>query len=348
MDSENSQTVCKNCKSLIHPDSVFCPVCGQRQHRDHLRLRIMLSDFFSTIFNLDNRIFRTIKGILIPAKLTQAYKRGEINKYISPARLFLVSLILHFAIYSTLFDFGQLKKLNDETLMDIRTKELCHQYELLTAQLGIEENDSLKLKLFNRLDCNKTDTFPSTDLIIFGKYSIRSIGIEKKDAHTLSLSEIDEKYNFPGWQEKYLAFQLIKFAQNPVGGINYIVANMAWGVVLVILLTSLLMKLLYSRQRPYYVELVTLHMHNHAFIFLLSLLIIYLPVKISGGTGGISGVSTSIMIIVSFVYIYLSLKFYFGQGWIKTFVKFFITGIVYMILVLLFAGLVSLSSLFLF
>ena len=348
MNSENNQLVCKNCKSLRHNDSVFCPVCGQRQHRDHLRLKIMLSDFFSTLFNLDNRIFRTLKWILIPAKLTQAYKRGEINSYINPARFFLVTLILHFAIYSTLFDFGQLKKLNDETLMDIRTKELCNQYAQLSSELGIETDDSLKTKLFNRLNCENTDTFPNSDFTFFNNFSIRSIGIEKKDAYTLTLSEIDEKYNFPGWKEKYLTFQIIKFTQNPVGGINYIIANMAWGVVLVILLTSLFMKLIYIRQRPYYVELVTLHMHNHAFIFLLSLLLIYLPSKISGGTGGIPGVFPSSMIIGSIVYIYLSLKFYFGQGWIKTFFKFFITGIVYMILVMLFAGLVSLSSLFLF
>jgi hypothetical protein len=348
MNNDNTQMTCKNCKSSIPSDSLFCHVCGQGQTRDHLRIKAMMSDFFSILFSLDNRIFKTLKAIVIPAKLTLAYKRGVINSYINPARLFLITLILHFAIYSTLFDFGSLKKQNDQTLMDIRTKELCHQYEQLTSQIGIEQNDSLKLKLFNRLDCTITDTFPSGDFVFFSNFSIRSIGIEKKDAHTLTLSEIEEKYDFPGWKEKYITLQFIKFTQNPVGGISYIIANLAWGVVLVILLTSLIMKLLYFRKNPYYVELATLHMHNHSFIFILSLLLIYLPAKISGGSGGIPGGFISSMIIISIVYIYLSLKFYFGQGWIKTFIKFIITGIVYLILMFIFLGLVSLSSLFLF
>ena len=351
MEKKTQQTHCLNCNQLLPESSRYCNNCGQKSYINHLSIKVLVQEFFASIFNLDNRVFRTLGAIFIPAKLSLAYKKGEINKYINPARLFLLSLIFHFALYSTLFDLNDLNRFRDDAIRDINNKEICMKFQNSLAKdsvgyFGPIDKDSLKIAVFGKSDCNKKDTFPDASINFVAEFDIKSVGIEKRDAFFMSIPEIEKKYTFKNIIQKYTTLQYIKFARNPAGGVKYIIANLAWGVVLVVLLLALLMKVIYLKQKPYYVELVTLHMHNHAFIFLISILMIYLPTKIYGDLDSVPALLLNLAFCLIAVYVYLSMKFYFLQGWFKTFVKYIIISFIYFFLFSIFTIIVSLSSLF--
>jgi hypothetical protein len=353
MDTKTPHNNCLNCNQALPDSASFCNNCGQKKHVNHLSIKVLLYEFFQSIFNLDNRLFRTLGGIFVPGKLSLAYKKGEINKYINPARLFFLSLIFHFAIYSTLFDLDDLNRFRDEAIRNVSNKELCLKFQntLNNDTTGLFKGvakDSLKTLVFGKSDCSKKDTFPDADINFGGDFDIKSVGIEKGDAFFMSISELEKKYTFSSLTQKYVALQYIKFARNPAGGVKFIIANLAWGVVLVILLLAWMMKVIYLRQKPYYVELVTLHMHNHVFIFLISILMIYLPNKIYGEFEAVPPVFPILSFFLVSIYVYLSMKFYFRQGWFKTFVKYIIISMIYFFLFSVFAVFVSLSSLFFF
>ena len=79
----------------MDPPSAFCPSCGQKSGLPVITFWHLVSDFFSGLFNLDNRMWQTIKGIFVPGKLTQRFFAGQRSRYTHPVRLYLfISFVL--------------------------------------------------------------------------------------------------------------------------------------------------------------------------------------------------------------------------------------------------------------
>lgn len=87
--------VCSNCHLPVQESDAFCAQCGQKRYRRKLNLRDYLEDISNFVFNWDNRLIRTFKALLFqPGELTRAYFAGEHQRYLSPVRVLLYSLLL--------------------------------------------------------------------------------------------------------------------------------------------------------------------------------------------------------------------------------------------------------------
>lgn len=112
-------------------------------------------------------------------------------------------------------------------------------------------------------------------------------------------------------------------------------------------LLALILKLLYVRRKQfYYVSHGIFGIHLYIFIFI-ALLILFSISKINDALhwkalGDISG----ILILGLFVYEYLALKFFYRQGWVKTFFKFLLLDILFLIVVVILFGIFVFSSFF--
>ena len=91
---------CKNCgNSLI---GEYCDICGQKDV-DLLEFKKLLNDFFDHHFDWDCRLFRTLKHLITnPGFLTTQYWNGKRVKYVPPFKLYLITSLLYFFIYSLL------------------------------------------------------------------------------------------------------------------------------------------------------------------------------------------------------------------------------------------------------
>ncbi|HHH53871.1 MAG TPA: DUF3667 domain-containing protein, partial [Bacteroidetes bacterium] len=94
MEDNNNILRCSNCGSQIPKDASYCPKCGQSTKRKKINLFDFFKDFLDNFLILDFRSFRTLKALLIPGKLTLDYFSGKIKRYISPWRLFFISILL--------------------------------------------------------------------------------------------------------------------------------------------------------------------------------------------------------------------------------------------------------------
>ena len=95
------KTLCKNCDQLVDDIDTFCSNCGQKIDEGDIRFKYFVKDFVSANFNLDAKIFQTLKLLLFfPIKLTTEFIEGKRTKYIPPIRLYLIISLFYFFIVS--------------------------------------------------------------------------------------------------------------------------------------------------------------------------------------------------------------------------------------------------------
>lgn len=88
---------CRNCGAPA-PGS-FCPGCGQETKLRLPTLREFLREAAGRYVALDGRLWRTM-GLLMfrPGRLTREYLAGRRRRYVRPARLYLFSTLVFFAV----------------------------------------------------------------------------------------------------------------------------------------------------------------------------------------------------------------------------------------------------------
>ena len=95
---------CKNCNQALNAVDNFCPNCGQK-NIPKLDVKFLLGELFQTIFNLDSKVFRSLKYLIFkPGYLSKEYVGGKRVSYLAPIRIYLVLSFLFFFLYAA-FDF---------------------------------------------------------------------------------------------------------------------------------------------------------------------------------------------------------------------------------------------------
>ena len=97
-------TQCENCGSELHGH--YCHECGQSvvnpiRHASHA-----LEEVFESFWHLDGRVFRTLRDLVVPARLACNYIAGHRARYITPLRLFVILSVLTFFVGQMTVDFN--------------------------------------------------------------------------------------------------------------------------------------------------------------------------------------------------------------------------------------------------
>lgn len=144
---------CLNCKSELLVNSKFCSLCGQKAVANKLSLFVLIQDFFTNFFNLESKIWRTLRDIWIPGKLTQMYVSGRRASYYNPLRILLVSLVtfVTLLLFSLNDILTQMNKLPLEMNKSIWEDEKIVEFDSLVALSNLPEEGliSLRKKLFD-------------------------------------------------------------------------------------------------------------------------------------------------------------------------------------------------------
>jgi hypothetical protein len=88
---------CVNCGATA--GGAYCPACGQETDVRLPTLRQFMRDATGSLVALDGRLWRTLRALLTqPGFLVREYFRGRRKYYVRPARLFLVTSLILFAV----------------------------------------------------------------------------------------------------------------------------------------------------------------------------------------------------------------------------------------------------------
>ncbi len=307
----------------------------------------LIGDFLSNIFNLDSKFFKTARDIFVPAKLTKKFIEGVRGQYYQPFRLLFVMSFLFFAILS-LTDFSAgledssvgkeykkfVKKTTAIAIIDSTQEKVIAKTPPPQKALAKRTLDTLKHTII------KQDN-DSTSIILIRRKRWR---FALKDIAQLSSDEIIKKYNIENYWDRLILKKGLKTLKNPDKFITYLIGNIIWLLALLLPVLSLIMKLLYIRRKRYYIEHFVFLLHQHAFLFLwgIFLLIIFYNFEITD-TRYIFWVW-----LTPLIYILASMKRYYGQNIIKTFLKFILLSLSYFFWGLVIFVLVTIVSFALF
>lgn len=359
MAEGKEHTYCLNCKTPFYDDinqkkEFFCPNCGQSSKDSRLSFTRLIKDAISNILNLDSRLIHTFRDIFYPSKLTRTYIEGKRKYYVNPARLFIFMLLVLITLSISSINIDNTNFGLDDFYGQAERSKLMEEYSNLVDTVDISGHeeivDSIKSKLFNKVNQMDTDTLgKNVNLLNLGR-SIESFGISKYDGLHLSPKELFEKYNVTAYWDKITVGQYIRITTNPVGGIKHIVGNLTWAVFLSVLLISFIMKLLYIRNHYYLVEHAVLVLNSHSLLFLLSGIYLSISVFIDFNENNeiIKTILFFVMLVLIYVLQFRTLKKYYKQGFFKTAIKQILINSAYYLIFMMSVFIVALISVILY
>jgi hypothetical protein len=99
-DGHAHEHPCLNCGTDLH--GAYCHSCGQKGHL-HRTLGAFWHDLIHGVFHFEGKIWRTLPMLIWrPGELTRRYIEGERARFVSPMALFLFSVFLMFAVFSSI------------------------------------------------------------------------------------------------------------------------------------------------------------------------------------------------------------------------------------------------------
>lgn len=309
---------CLNCGDPTTGE--YCPTCGQRKVDARVSVRAMFMDLLEDQFIVGHRLPNTLKGLLLhPGLLTAEHLNGRIARYIAPFRLYLASSLLFFLLLS----ITSLQMLERANFGEGRDR-------VPGAQM-----DSLALA---RLDSLLADTLlpagvrPSLAIgrdTVLNRLSRADSLVASRRAERTNWAEGAEVRTGMAAVDSLLMARIRTLGTMEVDEAVRTVAREFFGwvpTVMFVLLPvfALVLKALYIRRRRYYAEHFVFLLHAHSFVFLMFSALLLLR-----ELGALNEWVVMGLLGWTVVYIYLAMRRVYGQGWFKTFVKYWILGWMY-------------------
>lgn len=316
----------------------YCQNCGQKNIVQHQGFWQLLTHFIYDIFHFDGQFFDTLKHLIFrPGKVPKEYVQGKRSSYLDPIRMYLFTSAVFFLVFFSISHINDLFAEEDAILM---SKE--DRFEA-AARIFAENKTTLpdtfvQQKLAILLDTGKAvriekitsanipDTgnviqfregtfriYPTVDTLTFDDDKTKSEWVlttvntkwkayKKKYGDNINKMMVDTTNRFVHW------FPYILFVSLP--------------------LFAFILKLLYLRRKSYYYsDHAVFTLYHYIFSFILLLLFSCFAVVQNKTGWGVFNIVTSLLMLSWPVYLFLSMKRFYGQGTGKTFIKFLLVNL---------------------
>jgi len=307
---------CKNCNKLLEKADNYCPNCGQK-NIPVLNLKFVLGEFFQTIWNVDSKLFRTLKCLIFkPGYLTKEYISGKRVSYLPPIRIYLVLSFLFFFLISV-FDFED--EIGEDPFISFNNSEAKD----------------------NRLDSNHIEGVTFT---LNGENEVISTEDLKRMQYEGELDKgLDsltaEMPKFAGYVSKKLAMAEL----NDEGFIDVIRDQFSLFLLLFLPFFSLLYATVFRKSRRGFIGHLIFNLHLNSFLIFVLLLDFFFG-SLIGNDEAVNYAWAAFLIIVSQFYLIKAVMYFYNRKWGEALYKYLLLLIGYGVLAILFFILVFFSS----
>lgn len=233
---------CPNCGTQLTEEMNYCHNCGQENHIRRATMKLLASDFFSSYFSVDSKLFRSLRYLLFsPSFLSLEYLNGKIEAYLRPIRLYIFIsftffLLLSITSSSTPADDMKLKKDGVEINLEEEIDKAVPEKDSLVSKKAKEALSKSKNKSqdFNLFDKNEGE----------------------------ELSEFETSMN-----EKLKKIFSDKREMNIF--LNYMRSKLPILLFIIIPVLALLLFVFFYKKNYYYIDHLVFAMHLQAFFFVL-------------------------------------------------------------------------------
>ena len=309
--------ICANCgneRSLS-----FCPHCGQSD-RDYMRtLPSLVSELLRETFELDSRMFRTLKLLVLrPGELSAEFSRNRRASYSSPIRLYLFFSLLFFFVLS--LSTKPEPRGEEPRVVSFDSEKAAETTDLAALQAALSPQRREKLDEILSRESNS------------GARAVAYVLARWANERQNNLNEV----------EKFYVSQGVDWLHTPQLAAERLENNLPISMFFMLPVFALLLAIFYRKKRRFYVEHLVFSIHVHVVTFALFTLMALLPEAMVGDLLAL------ILFLVLAAYHFTALLRYYGDGPVLTTVKWVCLTTTYAIMLIpgfLLVVFVTLSSL---
>lgn len=356
--TEEPRELCANCGKKMAKKGKFCPHCGQKRFEGRIPLKSLTKKFLYKITNLDSQLLHMMWRLWIPARVSLDYFAGKIKQYPHPFQFFFVVMFFFLLVFNKITNNGvegfhisvsdeqgepptnkakKTEQVKNDPSLDFYAQieravlmgQIMGAYDSLPPRLqtpAVHESLKIILDQTSKRWASQVDSTLGAQL---GKDSIhlnlfdRVIKIAYTDAVEYTPDELIARYEIKDWLGKILIRQGLRSVKNPRELITACIGSFTWTILALVIAMAGVMYLFYWPQKRYYVEHVVVLLHLHSGVLLALTFLMGLNYFFPfGDLWGFVGLGI-------FIFLWLTIKRFYGQNWFWTSVKWFGFSLVY-------------------
>jgi hypothetical protein len=357
---------CLNCGTVLA--GPFCHYCGQPDKNLLRFFPVLLRELLADFLDFDSRFARTMKPLLFhPGKLTRDYLDGRRFRYTPPLRLYIFASMAFFLIAAMLAS-SAITSSSDGDIFQFGTGGASVQIDKgldaavdageMTEAEAAEISEQVKKGLGKANAEDSPDTPAGQPADGTDPPAADGAGIKadpEEDVININGKPWNRETNpvtvplAPEFINKWINDEIEESPQkgreieaNPNIIVDKVMDVLPIAVFIMLPLVALLLKFWYLFSGHYYIEHLIHALHNHAFLFVVFILMILADAVAGLREPSGEGLWTDIaswtdVVLICWIPLYLliSLKKVYRQGWILTLLKFCLVGISYSVLLAL-------------
>lgn len=343
---------CLNCGHPLKLTERFCSRCGQMNSTKKLSFNDFFAEFFSGLFSYDSRFQRTLRVLLFkPGKISRDFISGKRMRYANPFRFYLSASILFFLLFGLTVDFGkdftdrdnlELVNSNQGLILRPPQAELDSINRIITGQgldsIKIDTTSlSYKDKYLDEAQLDSMNFFNGTGKRLELYFSFQDeTHIRNSERAIDSLKHDHSRFNH--WLYKKVV-DIDTFRDEPGLFIDYFLSKLPFIIFFYLPVFALFIWLLYLRRPFNYMEHLIFAFHTQTMFFVLYGIALLLQ-EVVGGKWAIN-----LAHVVFLFYLYKGMRNFYGQGRVKTIIKFILLNLIFFILAII-AAIISLLASF--
>lgn len=327
--TERTEKNCLNCNAIVQ--GRYCQLCGQENIVPQESFRHLVLHFIYDITHFDGKFFDTLKYLLFkPGFLSTEYIKGRRAKYLNPVRMYVFTSAIFFLIFFAMTGDDVVKFTGNEPLTKVQRDSM-----IVVMQEEAVKNpaDSSPYYALNILRDTSRQNITLADLTVEsgGFVMMSPWGKSYKTAREYdSIQQRLPSGQQDGWLKRTWnkkAFELKdKYGKDPVQGIksftNSLLHRLPYLLFVSLPLFALVLKLLYFTSKKFlYAAHSIFSIHQYIFSFILILLIMVLDTWGKSPGWSFLGVIALLLMLLWPIHLLLSMKNFYKQGWLLTFLK---------------------------
>lgn len=359
--SDSHSAACENCAAPLQ--GPFCHSCGQAAHSPVRSFAHALEEVFESFWHLDGRIFRTLHRLLSPGALAGDYLAGRRAPYVAPMRLFVILCVLTFFV-GKVVDFGATGgmppvQVNGSGITGDFSKatsvaEVARLRDAAVAEMETTRNGLPAIAAPARygFDRGIAEIRRQADHRIAelgGRPAVAETGSDKPETDAIAVPADAAADDWFQRQARHIADNMPRIDQDPSLFKYAFMGSVPSALFVLVPLFALLLKLFYLGSGRLYLEHLVVALYSHAFLCLALLgqfaLLALGHLAMPRLLDIVIGLAAALLWLWMPGYLLLMQKRVYGQGWLRTGLKFAVLGTAYGIVLVIAAVALMLVSL---
>ncbi|HEX8315041.1 MAG TPA: DUF3667 domain-containing protein [Flavisolibacter sp.] len=343
---ERKEKNCLNCGTNVA--GRYCQTCGQENIVPKQTVWGLITHFVYDIFHFDGKFFHTVQHLLFkPGFIPREYIAGKRMSYLDPIRMYLFTSAVFFLVFFSISKTGDgFVNMSGDTRLMTKVERLeyssrLHQQvnagardTLLNKQLNFLLDTSYRILLSEPDSADKPNNDSSFLIQLHNEQYLMDASLPTQGKGDTASTWFNKKI-----REKWTGYKK-RFADDEKAILNDMVDSFIHKFPYILFVSlpffALILKLLYIRRKPFfYSDHAVFTLYHYIFTFIL-LLVYFLILKLNDWLEwGLLTFLATILFLSGGVYLFIAMKRFYGQGWLKTLGKFLLLNILALLIILI-------------